>query len=359
MQRGALILFSVLFFSSVRVLSAAGGGPEAAVPAVSLTDSLGREVLFDTYPERVLLAGKAVVFSTNTIYMFPAAARFVIGTGTTDQGLGDFYPIIEPNAHEKLRFPNNVGPEQLMTARPDVVILKHYLRESLGAPLEALEIPVVYFNSETPESFYSDIAMFGALLDDDARAREIIGYYQSKYASVIDKTRNAERPRVLLVSYSKVAGETAFSVPSSGWLQTRIVEDGGGTPVWKSDNPGDGWKRINLEQVAVWDPAYIFVVSYTTPARKAVDDFSDRLGLGMLDGEILPFPADFYSWDQPDVRWILALLWTAQVLHPELFAETDLEEEIRYFYSFLYGLDHGTIEREILPRITLSLSSAR
>ena len=79
----------------------------------------------------------------------------------------------------------------------------------------------------------------------------------------------------------------------------------------------------------------------------------------MLTGVTLPFPGDFYSWDQPDTRWILGLMWIAKVLHPELFAATDLKDEIRYFYSFLYGLDDETIEREIIPRISPYLAGVQ
>jgi iron complex transport system substrate-binding protein len=356
----AKLMISIIFlFSALGFLTAAGGEPEATGHIIGITDALGREVAFEAYPKRVLLAGKAVVFSTNTIYLFPSATRLVVGTGVTDQGLGDFYPIVDPKAGEKLRYANNAGPEQLITAKPDVVILKHYLRQSLGVSIEELGIPVVYFNAETPETFYSDVTMFGTLLNDERRGQEIIDYYQSTHSSIIEKTKKTARPRVLLVSYSKRDGESAFSVPSSGWLQTRIVEDGGGTAVWKGENSGGGWKKINIEQAAVWNPEYIFVVSYNTPAEVVVNDISSSLSLGMLNAEILPFPADFYSWDQPDPRWILGILWTAKVLHPDLFAGIDLADEIRYFYSFLYGLDDRSIEKEIIPRIVASLPGAR
>ncbi len=236
-----------LFSCSFHNLAASSGSPEYTSGPIRFTDSLGREVGLDSPPQRVLLAGKAVVFSTNTIYLFPAAKRLVVGTGTTDQGLGDIFPILDPKAAEKLRYANNVGPEQLITANPDLVVLKYYLRENLGVALEGLGIPVVYFNSENPESFYSDVTMFGALFNDDVRAKDIISYYQSKYGSIIDKTANIdkpiERPPVLLVSYSSRDGDSAFSVPSSGWLQTRLVDDGGGTPVWKNVNSGGGWKK--------------------------------------------------------------------------------------------------------------------
>ena len=340
-------------------LAAAGGEGETAGPVTTLTDALGREVVFHNYPERVLLAGKAVVFSTNSIYLFPAAVKRVVGTGITDQGLGDFFPVVEPNAGSKLKFNNNAGPEQLITAAPDVVILKHYLKNDLGDSLEELDIPVLYFNSETPGAFYADIEMFGALLDDRSRSRDIIDFYTTKYRMITESVRGREKPSVLLVSYSKRDGNSAFSVPASGWLQTTLVEDAGGRAVWKDDNPGGGWKKVNLEQVASWDPAYIFVVSYNTPARSVVDEVSEGLGLGMLDSQIMPFPGDFYSWDQPDTRWILGLMWTAKVLHPDLFETMNLEDEIRTFYSFLYGLDDKSIEREIIPKVSPLLSGLK
>jgi len=349
-NRVRILQLLLLFFFIVHSAAAVGG--KETGHSIQLTDAAGRTVVLPAYPERVLLAGKAVVFSTNSCFLFQNAGRIIAGTGVTDQGLGDFYPLMDPRASQKLRFANNAGPEQLLSAKPDVVILKHYLRESLGAAVEELDIPVLYFNSESPETFYDDIEMFGGLFDEMQRAEDIIDYYKTKYALVLNRTKNADKPRVLTVSYSNRDGDTAFSVPSAQWLQTRMVEDAGGTAVWKDDTSGGGWNKVNLEQAAAWKPDYIFVISYKIPACSVVEELADSPSLGMLGAEILPFPADYYSWDQPDVRWILGLLWSAKVLHPELFSDIDMREELQFFYSFLYGLDNGTVESEILPRVT-------
>ncbi|MBT3271961.1 MAG: ABC transporter substrate-binding protein [Spirochaetales bacterium] len=336
-------------------------GENSAFQEITLTDTLGRTTSFDGTPERILLAGKAVVFVTNTLYLFPEAESAVVGTGSTDQGLGDFFSIVDTKFESKMRFSNSAGPEQLIAAKPDVVILKSYLKRSLGDPLEILGIPVLYVDLEAPDSFYSDVAMIGALLGNPERAGNIIDYYKSKTTLVENRTDSKNKPTVLVLSYSARDGDTAFSVPPAHWLQTDVVEKAGGIPVWKDENRGDGWKKVNLEQVAVWDPDYIFVISYRSPALAVIEDLNDRIGLGILraatEKHILPFPADYYSWDQPDPRWILGLLWMARTLHPESFPEMDIAEEVKYFYSELYGLEDSVIEKEILSRLQGVLSS--
>jgi len=69
------------------------------------------------------------------------------------------------------------------------------------------------------------------------------------------------------------------------------------------------------------------------------------------DGKVFPFPADFYSWAQPDVRWILGVQWLAQKLHPSLFSDLDLPEEIESFYLDMYKLDGRTYRDIVAPRL--------
>ena len=72
---------------------------------------------------------------------------------------------------------------------------------------------------------------------------------------------------------------------------------------------------------------------------------------------ISPFPADYLSWDQSDARWILGLQWVARTLHPDIFAELDLREEVFSFYGELYGMDRQTVETAVLPRLERVLAS--
>jgi iron complex transport system substrate-binding protein len=71
------------------------------------------------------------------------------------------------------------------------------------------------------------------------------------------------------------------------------------------------------------------------------------------DGAIYGFPADIFSWDQPDPRWILGVTWLAGKIHPNRFPGLDMERETVQFFGQLYGIDEAVVETQILPRLNL------
>jgi iron complex transport system substrate-binding protein len=320
----------------------------AAPGPYSVTDTLGRSVSFQRIPERIVIAGRATLLLVDAVYLFPGIAQRVVGVGGTDQGLGDFLPLIDRGAGAKLRFSNSVGPEQLAAVRPDLVILKSYLKAQLGDSLEKIGIPVLYLDLESPEKFYADVQTLGRLFQQPERAHFIQDWYRSRVDAVARATAAAEKPSVLVVQYNARDGTNAFTVPPAGWIQTVTTETAGGVAVWKDAGPGDGWKKVGLEQLSAWNPRYVFVISYGKPSGPIAEDIRNS---GSLAGAIAGFPSDFYSWDQADTRWILGLEWMAVTLHPKLFPGLDMRGEVREFFTRLYGIDESTLSREILPRL--------
>ncbi len=63
--------------------------------------------------------------------------------------------------------------------------------------------------------------------------------------------------------------------------------------------------------------------------------------------KLYAFAGDIFSWDQPDVRWILGLSWMAQKLHPDLFSDWDITQQASEFYQQLYGLDQAFFVQHI------------
>ena len=74
----------------------------------------------------------------------------------------------------------------------------------------------------------------------------------------------------------------------------------------------------------------------------------------MRTGQLYPFASDLYSWDQPDARWGLGLLWLAQHIQPERFADVDMQAEVYHFFGELYGLDRSVIDAQLMPLINVS-----
>jgi iron complex transport system substrate-binding protein len=136
-------------------------------------------------------------------------------------------------------------------------------------------------------------------------------------------------------------------------MQTRIVELAGGSPVWKLANPGRGWSQVSMEQVLAWDPDVVFVTAYSLRSDEVAGrlraDANWQAVRAVKRGRFHAFPGDFYSWDQPDARWILGLAWTAARLHPDRFADLDILGLARDFYRQVFGRDQAFFDAFVAP----------
>ncbi|MGB8252855.1 MAG: ABC transporter substrate-binding protein [Anaerolineaceae bacterium] len=341
---------------------------EAAYPvaaALTITDGLDRTVSFEKMPERIVVAGKATALMVNTLYAFPEAATRIVAIENRSQSPDKFISLLDPALTGKLTIEKNAGPEAIAPTRPDVVILKSSMKEKLGDPLEQLGIKVVYVDLETPDQFYRDVRVLGALLDNTARAEEIVSYYEGRVSMVTDALKDLtpeEKHPILLLQHSIEDNVIAFSVPPAAWMQTILTEMAGGTPVWKDSATGSGWEVVTLDQIAAWNPFGIAIVDYGGGASEAVAAIKADPTWQSLEAvksnHIYAFPMDYLSWDQPDPRWILGFTWIATSLHADKFPGFDITTEVISFYKTMYGLDEAAIRVEILPLITGDLTVA-
>jgi iron complex transport system substrate-binding protein len=320
---------------------------------LTITDALGREVALPALPQRIVLTGRALFMVADAVYTFPEAGKRIIGMGQTAQGSGNFVKLIDPDYGSKAVLERDAGAEQVAALKPDLVILKSTAAEATGKPIEALNIPVIYVDFETPEQYVRDLTILGQVFGNPTRAQAVIDFYQRKVAQIEQAVADAPRPRALLLYYNDRDGNIAFNVPPLNWIQTRMVQIAGGQPVWSDAKLGKGWTQVTLEQIAAWDADFIFIVSYFKNPSEVVSALKADPNWQALratrEGRLFAFPADLYSWDQPDTRWILGLTWLAGRLHPERFPNLDIEAEAKAFYRELYGLDEAFFIAQIRP----------
>ncbi len=329
------------------------------LPNIVVTDALGRTVTFENPPQRIVLAGRSLFMIADAIYMFPDAISRIAAISVTNQGSGNFIPLIDPSYDSKIVLELEPSTEEIVALQPDCVIMKSFNATTLGAPIEALGIPVVYLDFETPEQYQRDLVTLGQLFQNPDRANELIEFFNNRVAQVTEITSDlsdTEKPRTLLLYYSTKGDAVSFNVPPVSWIQTMMVEMSGGIPVWKDANLGNGWTQVNLEQVAAWNPEMIIIVSYLNPVNEVVDLLkADPQWQGLdavKNGKIYGFATDAYSWDQPDPRWILGLTWLSGKLHPDLFPNLDIESEAQTFYRELYGINESVFTNTMLPLLT-------
>jgi iron complex transport system substrate-binding protein len=345
-----------LLVSALLVLSACASSPASPEDGIEITDTSGYTVKLEKPPERIVIAGRALFMVQDAVYLFPEAVQRVVALERINQSDHDFLPVISDQISETETLEINAGPEQIVALNPDLVIMKGYMASKSNRPLEALGIPSIYLNLETPEMFYQDIRILGQVFQNPDRAEEINAFYQDRVAQVneaVSSIPEDQKSDVLILRYSDRGGETAFFLPPSNWIQTRLAEEAGGKPVWVSGEAESGWQVVSFEQVAAWNPDQIYLIDYGSEASQVVErlkaDSLWRELQAVQDDQLYAFPSDFYSWDQPDTRWILGLQWLATKIHPEQTAQLDIMGEARSFYTMLYGLDDAAFEAEVLP----------
>ena len=338
------------------VLLAAASVAPAGAPVVVSADALGRTIEFAEPPQRIVAVGKAFFMTADALFLFPEARNRVVALGANNQQANDFLALVDPTYNDLEFLASDVGPEQIVAVRPDAVVLKSFVSDKLGDPLQLLGIPVVYVDLETPEHYERDIRTMGEMFGNTARAEEILSFYRSRVDEVARATSelaDSDKPTVLVLQYTAKGGQVAFNVPPTAWIQTTMVEKAGGIPVWTEASQGGGWAVVNFEQIAAWNPDQVFVISYTEDPSAVVaglkEDSKWQALKAVQSGKLFAFAKDVYSWDQPDTRWVLGLTWMAAKMHPDLFPDYDAKQQIYDFYGQLYGLDQQVIEAEMLP----------
>jgi iron complex transport system substrate-binding protein len=347
-----LVLLSVFLLLP---LTAGAEGVEESPAAIAVADSFGRTVELPGVPSRIALAGRATIMLVDALYLFPEAGERVVAVGRTNQGIGDFFPVLDDDPEAKRRLGRSAGAEEILAANPDLVIMKSQMRSSLGNALENAGATVLYLDLETPQQYARDIRILGDVLGQPSRAEEIVSLFEQRVAALGRANENVERPEVLVLSYSRSGEEYSFRVAPESWIQTDQVRLGGGDPVWLGAAPNPGWNRIEFEQIAAWNPEVIVLISYRTdagePKRRVMSNDLWAELQAVRQGRVYAMPSDYYSWGQPDTRWILGAEWIAHALHPGRYDEP-FEERIRAFFLDFYGIGDEEYGAEIAPRLS-------
>lgn len=353
-----VLLFSVSLFAEGNRESGGGNDGTAVVThsKTVITDSTGNTASLTGIPQRIVYAGRASIMVSDALYMFSEAAERIVGVGLTNQGRGNFIKAIDPKYNQKINLGRSVGVEQIASGTPDLVILKDYLKKSVGAPVARLGIPVLYLNLETPNQYRADIAMLGRVFNDTKRAEEINKYYKNMQETITARTAGLKKkPDVLFLYHSSRDGKVAFNIPPKSWIQTRMIEIAGGRPVWINSATGKGWTKVNLEQIAFWNPDQIYIVAYKQNEKEVVKEIKNsplwKNLKAVKNNAVKAFPVDYYSWDQPDSRWILGTAWLATKIHPELFHDINIKSITKKFYKKLYFMSDSVYNREIRTRL--------
>jgi iron complex transport system substrate-binding protein len=233
---------------------------------------------------------------------------------------------------------SSVNTELLKKYRPDLVFT--FSRPNELRRLEALDICAVWgrtaltLNGTKDQLRVCAEALGGT--EAAERAERYAEYFDEKLAGVrrvTDAIPPEARPRVyyagvdLLTTYGRYsdAGE--------------LISAAGGLSV-TTDIEGGNHVQIDFEQLAARDPEFIFIDHGAMNERATVEEIMEgaygtaryQAVSAVRNRQLYLVPSGVYYWDM-GLQKILLLMYMAKTLHPEAFADLDLEAEVAAFYT--------------------------
>ncbi len=336
--------FTRLLIPSLLIVALAAGACSSPVvtggggKTILVTDDVGREVAVPEQVERI-----ACLFA-------------VSGHAVTMLGRGEAVVAVVEGLHRDLVL-NSICPsigdaavpitsgviniEELLSVDPDVVFIQESTFNSEGETekLDKVGLPWLVVSFSTIEEQKGTIEMIGRAIGRLELAQRFNEFYQEcvdlvtervaaipeadrirVYHSVNEATRTDKRG-TLPAEWTEMAGAVNVSLDQD----LRLLEDK---------------YFASLEQILLWNPDVI-IVNEDGVTDYILENPQWSPLKAVKQGKVYQMPNGVSRWGHPNsLETPLALVWTADLLYPELFADVDLEEMTRGFYQefFRYEL---------------------
>lgn len=188
---------------------------------------------------------------------------------------------------------------------------------------------------QEPKTYIETIRHFGRVVKLEDKAEALAKYIEEKILIIENGLHGiSKKPRVYYAM-----GKPNFCIKGSR-LENQLVEAAGGISVNKEiDCIGRPGMSITFDELEALNPEVIFISSFiSSPVEDFYEDCLDA-GLNVQavrNKRIYNLPAP--CWDFGSPRWVLGLMFIANVLYPDVF-HFDVPAEAKIFYDKFYGMD--------------------
>ena len=165
-------------------------------------------------------------------------------------------------------------------------------------------------------------------------------YCEEKLNMVYERTKDLaddERPTVY---WGNTWGEeirTSYALKNR-WYEVHLA---GGTLLGPEEN--SNFPEVTAEQLYTWDPDIILVDNHGDNPELVMKSMYKENGKwatlkAVENQQLYRIPSGVFFLDKGSTTTLL-VMWMATFMHPELFGDIDMVEEIKYYYSEFYEYD--------------------
>lgn len=335
MQKKILLLLLV-----ISVFAGGCGAQGADVQTRTFTDSCGREVLIPSKITTVAATG-----AMPQMILLPIASDMFCGLASDWSSDAELYLSQEvlslPVYGQIFGGKGDVNLETIIALQPDLLIdigeTKEGIEEDLDALQEQTGIPTVHIDASLT-GMADTYRLLGDLLNRTEKAEELSTYC----ADILLKTEKmrfyvgeAEKKDVIYC-----LGDKGLNVIAKGSYHAELL-DMLSNNVAVLENPvssGMG-NEIDMEQLLLWDPAFIIFAPNSIYSTVATDPIWAQLS-AIKNENYVEVPQGPYNWMgmPPSVNRYMGMIWLTTVLYPEDSPFTLYEEAVKY-YKLFYDCD--------------------
>lgn len=173
-------------------------------------------------------------------------------------------------------------------------------------------------------------------------AKKYTEYFDEKVSMIKEVTSNIadkDRPKVYYAGMDMLTTYGKYSDLSE------LIYLAGGINVAK-DLEGGNRTQINYEQLAAWNPEYIFIdhgaINEGDTAEMIMENTYSDGRYGVIEGvskkQVYLTPSGVFYWDM-GIQKILLLMMMAKTIHPDYFKNLNMIEELKYFYKTFFSYE--------------------
>ncbi|MBY2941310.1 MULTISPECIES: ABC transporter substrate-binding protein [Rhizobium] len=321
-------------------LAAALLAPAAFAEEIVFKDQGNHEVRLAKAAERVV---SIVIPMASTVIALDGSTRKLIGMNPTAKSavvegiLGKIFPEAKDISSD-VTAPNFVpNVEALTAANPDLVIQWGDRGADIVAPITNAGLTTMLILYGTEELTRDYMTMAANAIGKPERIDELVEWRDRVQKDIEAKTTaipDDKKPNVLYL------GRALSDISASGTkgnYNAWSIELAGGR---NASDELNGTVSVNKEQIAAWNPDVIFLNAFE--AKLNVDWVYNDPILSLTNAakskRVYKMPLGGYRWDPPSQESPLSWMWTANLLHPQIF-KYDLRTEMKTAYKTLYNYD--------------------
>ncbi len=312
----------------------------------TITDVYGRSVEVPETVESVATVGSGAKF---VVYAGGQDKLIAVTEMETESSIqrpytvawADLFSTLPSTSNGNHLNETNVNTELLLELDPDVIISSRSadecdeLQNSIGIPV----VGIYYEESMFDENVYNSILTVGQAIGTESHAQSVVDKIMEWEQDLLSRTADIEddqRPTCYFgaINYrgAKSFSGTYGQYPPAVAVNADNVADEVGT---------SGSFDIDLEQLSVWDPDYIFVntanMDLMLSDYNSSPDFFESL-TAFQNGNIYSQPAVVYNGMNVEMG-ICNAYFIGATLYPDAFSDVDLASTYSDILSTMLGVD--------------------